>query len=382
MRRFFLLLLLVAVAVPLNAQIGKQPIIQAGSPEDRALREIDAAADPAQKIELLDKFMAEHGKGDIVLLAYERYITAYLASKQYDKAFEAGEKALAVDPDNFGIAYTLVGGAAEKNDARHAFRFGERLGQMVERYKAAPAPEGVDAETWEERRRLTLDGLQSQIEYAGRLLYTVGYQVSDPVARAAMLERYLAAFPNSPFNSDAQVVITDSYDQAREPARKVAFAQKVLSREPDNFRMLVVLADHWATQREQLETAEQYARKALQLIPQAEKPEYLNDDQWEQRKNLQTGLARSALGQVYAHLVRDREAVDTLKGASPLLKPYPFYYGRNLYFLGFVLARMKRTLEAREVLTEAVAVDSPYRQLAQETLNKIGGPRRPAKKSE
>lgn len=382
MRRFFLLFLFLVLAVPSSAQMGMQPIVQSGSPEDRALREVDAATNPAQKIELLDKFMAEFGKGDIVLLAYERYISAYLAVKQYGKAFEYGDKAMALDPDNFNIAYGLVIAAAERGDAEHVIDFGERIGKMIERYRVAPAPEGADSDTWEERKKVTLASLQDQVAYVAQVMYTIGAQVSGPATRAALLERFVATFPESPFVGDSQLMITDAYGQAGNLGRKVAFAEKVLSRDADNVNMLVALAEHFAAQGEQLERAEQYARKALRLIPQAEKPGHLSDAQWAQRKNLQTGLARSALGQAYVHLVRDGEAVEPLRQASPLLKPYAFYYGRNQYFLGFVLARMKRTNEAREVLTEAVAVDSPYRQRAQETLNKIGGPaRRPAKKS-
>ena len=75
--------------------------------------------------------------------------------------------------------------------------------------------------------------------------------------------------------------------------------------------------------------------------------------------------------------------MDALKTASPLLKPYDYYYGRNLYFLGYVLARSKRVAEARPVLTEAASVNSPYKALAQETLGKIGSAapgKAPAKK--
>jgi len=382
MRRFFLLFLFLVLALPSSAQMGKQVIVRAGTPEDAALREIDAAADLAQKIALLDKFMAEFGKGDIALLAYERYISAYLAAKKYDRAFEYGHKAMEMDPDNFTVAYRLVAGVAEKGDAEHVFVFGEHIGKMIERYRNAPAPETADPQLWEEQKRVTLSNISDQVAYVGQVMYTIGAQVSGPAARAALLERFVAVFPDSPFAGDAQLLVADAHGQAGNLARKVAFAEKVLSRDPDNVNMLVALAEHFAAQGEQVERAEQYARKALRLLPQAEKPAHLTDAQWAQRKNLQTGLSRSALGQVYVHLIRDNDAVEPLRQASPLLKPYSFYYGRNQYFLGFVLARMKRTLEAREVLTEAVAIDSPYRERALDTLNRIGGPlRRPAKKS-
>jgi len=74
--------------------------------------------------------------------------------------------------------------------------------------------------------------------------------------------------------------------------------------------------------------------------------------------------------------------VDAFKQASPLLKSDAFSYGRNLYRLGFTLAKMQRTPEARTVLTEAVSVNSPYKAKAQETLNKIGGStKKPARKA-
>jgi tetratricopeptide (TPR) repeat protein len=383
MRRFLFLVLFLSLAVPSSAQLGKQPMMRAGSPEDQALKEVDAATEPAKKIELLNKFMTEFGKGDISLLAYERYIAAYLAAKQPAKAFEYGDKAMELDPDNFNIAYGLVIAAAERNNAERAADFGEHISKMVERYRAASAPEGSDADTWEERRKVTLMNYQDQVAYVAQVMYTLAAQAGGPGTRAALLERFVAAFPESPYLGDAQLMITDSYGQAGNVGRKVAFAEKVLARDPDNVNMLVALAEHFAAQGEQLERAEQYARKALRLIPQAEKPAHLSDGQWAARKNLQTGLCRSALGQAYVHLVRDADAVEPLRGAGPLLRPYAFYYGRNQYFLGFVLARMKRTAEAREVLTEAVTIDSPYRERAQDTLNRIGGPvRRPAKKSQ
>lgn len=381
MRRFFLLVMFLSLAVPSSAQLGKSVIVRAGSPEDQALKDIDAATEPARKIELLDNFMAEFGKGDMALLAYERYIAAYLAAKQPGKAYEYGEKALELDPDNFSVAYGLVIAAAERGNAERAVDFGERIGKMIERYRAAPAPAESDPDTWEERKKVTLMNYQDQVAYVAQAMYSLAAQAGGPATRAGLLERFVTAFPDSPFVGDAQLVITDSYGQAGNVGRKVAFAENVLSRDADNVNMLVALAEHFAAQGEQLERAEQYARKALRLLPEAGKPEHLSDAQWNQRKNLQTGLCRSALGQVYVHMVRDREAVEPLRQAGPLLKPYAFYYGRNQYFLGFVLARMRRTAEAREVLTEAVAIDSPYRERAQDALNRIGGPvRRPAKK--
>jgi tetratricopeptide (TPR) repeat protein len=150
-------------------------------------------------------------------------------------------------------------------------------------------------------------------------------------------------------------------------------AQSILTKDPDNISMLLLLADNWSENGQQLDKAAADAKKALDLLGKAKKPDNVTDDQWQKQVSIQKGLAYSALGQVYVNNNQNAQAVDAFKQASPLLKSDAFSYGRNLYRLGFTLAKMQRTPEARTVLTEAVSVNSPYKAKAQETLDKIGG---------
>jgi len=345
MRRIFLIMALVlAWAGPASGQIGKQPIVRAGSPEDKALSEIDAASDAARKQELLEKFLGEFGQTDLALLAYDRCIALYLAEKNYDKAFAYGEKALALDQDNFGAASNLLRGALEQGNAAKAFDWGDRLGAILERYNASRPPEGAPDASWEERKRWTLESVKDQIGYIHSSLFRLAYQTQDPAARASWLERYVRAFPDSPYASAAQGVV----------------------------------ADYWSESGEQLDKAEEYARKALDLVVRAQKPEQFTDEQWAQQKALQQGLAYTALGQVQIRQGRNTQAVGALRSAAPLLKADPVAYARNQYRLGFALLNLKRVSEARVALTEAASVNSPYRTLAQEKLKTL--PPAPAKK--
>jgi tetratricopeptide (TPR) repeat protein len=138
--------------------------------------------------------------------------------------------------------------------------------------------------------------------------------------------------------------------------------------------MLLMLADYWSDSGQQLDKAATNAQKALDVLQQAKKPDTITDEQWQQQVSLEKGLAYSSLGEVYVVKGRNAPAVDAFKKANPLLQSNAFYYGRNLYRLGFTLAKMQRIPEARSVLTEAVSVNSPYKSRAQETLDKIGGP--------
>src|ERR1700683_1406245 len=73
MRRFMMyaamgVMLVMMAAGSATAQIGKSVSVAAGTPEDKALTDIYAAPDGPDKVTLLDKFMADYGKGEWKLL--------------------------------------------------------------------------------------------------------------------------------------------------------------------------------------------------------------------------------------------------------------------------------------------------------------------------
>lgn len=382
MRRALILFLASLILIgAATAQIGKQVILRAGTPEDLKLREISAATDPAKKLELLQQFLAEFGQTDAALIGYELLVSHYLGEKNYDQAFEAGEKALALDPDDFTLALDLFRGAQEKGDWEKLFVWGERIGAIVERYRQRAAPENMPEEVWTQRKAETLANVAGSVNYVEATLFNAAYQVADPKAKAALFERYLAAFPSATYGANAEAVVAALYQQTQNYAKMLEFAQRILTRDPNNYGMLLLLADYWSERGEQLDRAEAHARKALELLDQAQRPAQVPEEQWQQQIGLQKGLANSAIGQVLVNRNRLPQAIEAFRAASPLLKPDNFTYARNLYRLGFTLAKAQRISEARAVLTEAVSIDSPYKPKAQETLTLIGGPVRPTRPS-
>jgi tetratricopeptide (TPR) repeat protein len=213
-------------------------------------------------------------------------------------------------------------------------------------------------------------------------MVNAAYKTKDFPPRIQLLERYAKAFPDSQYTLAVREQTAIAYQQAQNAPKMIETAQSILTKDPDNISMLLLLADNWSENGQQLDKAAADAKKALNLLGQAKKPDNVADDQWQKQVSIQKGLAYSALGQVYVNNNQDAQAVDAFKQASPLLKSDAFSYGRNLYRLGFTLAKMQRTPEARTVLTEAVSVNSPYKAKAQETLNKIGGSaKKPARKT-
>jgi tetratricopeptide (TPR) repeat protein len=373
-RLMILIAILLSVSATASAQIGKSVSVSAGTPEDKALTEIYAAPDGPEKVALLDKFMADFGKGDMELLADQLYVQTYLAQKNYGKVYEFAAKELAVDPTNVSAAVAMVHAAEEQGDLKKLYDAGDKVAEIVAQYKNAPAPEGAAPDQWTQQKTTNLANVQGDVGYVEYALVNAAYKTTDPAARAALFERYVTMFPDSQYTPAVREQTAIAYQQAQQIPKMLDTAQRILVTDPNNISMLLLLSDYWTENGQQLDKAAEYAQQALDQLAQAKKPDNLNDDQWQMQISVEKGLAYSAIGETNVNKGRNQPAVDAFKQASPLLKSNTVLYARNLYRLGFTLAKMERIPEARTVLTEAVSINSPYKSKAQETLNKIGGP--------
>jgi tetratricopeptide (TPR) repeat protein len=358
---------------PVYAQIGKYVPIPAGSDADHALSEINATTDPAQKLPLIDKFAANIAQGDMAIVADDLYVNYYIAAKNYDKVFEYGDKLFALDPDNFTNGVNMVHAAQEKGDTDKLFSYGDKVAGILKRYQDVPAPEGKSQPDWDNQKKQALQNAHESVIYVQQLIFNGAYQTPDVTKRAALLVRFAQMFPDSPYANQAMGVAAASYRQTQNAPKMLEAANGVLTKDPDNVGMLILLADYYSEKGEQLDKAETYAKKAASVLDAAKKPDGLTDEQWQQQSALQKGLALSALGQVNIQKKNNAQAVENLKTAAPLLKPDANSYARNQYRLGFALLNLKKVPEAKAALTDAASVESPYKALAQAKLKAMSG---------
>ena len=356
-------------------QIGKYVPIQAGSDVDHALTEINGASDPVQKLALIQKFAEGPGKdGEYPLVADGLFVDYYLGQKNYDKAFEYGDKLFALDSDNFPNAINMVRAAAEKGDVDRLISYGEKAGGIVQRFKAAVAPAGTADAAWQDQKARTLDANKDSYTYVQQLVFSGVYQVKDAGKRAALLAKFAQAFPDSGYTNQALGVAATAYQQAQNTPKMLEIANGVLAKDPNDVGMLLLLSDYYGENGEHLDKAEAYAKKAVTALETAAKPEGVTDEQWAQQKALQKGLALSSLGQVNIEKKDNGQAVENLRAAAPLVKANDISYAHNQYRLGFALLNLKRNTEAKEAFTQAASVNSPYKEKALEKIKSLAAP--------
>jgi tetratricopeptide (TPR) repeat protein len=361
----------------LGQQIGKTVTVQAGSDADHAITEINAAADLAQKLALIDKFAEGPGKeGDYPILVNGLYVDYYLTQKNYDKAFEFGDKLFALDQANFQNATNMIRAASEKADPDRLISYGEKAQGILQRYRDAPVPAGSSAEAWNQQKAQTLEANRDGVAYIQNAVFSGVYQAKDAGKRAALLVRFAQIFADSPYASQALGVAATAYQQSQNAPKMLEVANGLLTKDPNNLGMLLLLSDYYGEKGEQLDKAEAYTKKAMSVLESAKKPDEMADDQWKQQSGLQKGLALSSLGQINIQKKDNAQAVTNLRAAAPLLKPDDGSYARNQYRLGFALLNLKRNPEAKDAFTQAASVNSPYKGPAQEKLKAMAVPPR------
>lgn len=366
------LLLLIAWFAPVcQAQLGKNVLIPAGSEVDHQISAINAA-DPSQKLQLIEEFSKAHPEDDFQILACEQYVSYYIGAKQYDKASEYGDKLFALDPDNYPNAVSMVRAANEKGDIDKLYTYGEKANSILQRYKAMPPPANTEDANWATEKKQKLASLNDDQDYVRQSLLSAPYNVKDPTKKADYFVRFAKMYPDTPEGEQAVTMAAFSYQQAQNRAKMQEVANGVLAKDPNNIGMLLLLADDYSEKGDQLDKSENYAKKAAALTDTAKKPDNLTDDQWKQQLEVQKGLAFSVLGQVNLQKKLNAQAVTNLTKAAPLLKSNPVTYARNQYRLGFAYLNLKKNVDAKQAFTEAASVDSPYKGPAEQKLAEIG----------
>lgn len=129
-------------------------------------------------------------------------------------------------------------------------------------------------------------------------------QTGDPSTRIRLGEDFAVKFPTSHYLPGVYGVLTTSFFAIGDTEKMFAAGSKAVQLDPENADVLSLLA--MAIPRrvkpttpdgaQQLQTAEGYARRAIEIIPSMTKPDTIDEAAFEKAKNDKLALAHSGLG--------------------------------------------------------------------------------------
>jgi len=165
--------------------------------------------------------------------------------------------------------------------------------------------------------------------------------MTDVAKKNQMGEDFVQKYPQSRYRVEVYSWLVKGYQGTGDVSKMEAAGEKELALEPNDATTLAILG--WMMPRalngsmpapdreKRLEKAEQYSKKALELVPTLPKPAGLTDEQFTAAKDQTSALAYSGLGTVAFRRGKFNDAIPNLEQAVKL-DPTPDPV--NYYLLG------------------------------------------------
>jgi len=366
-----LTLTLFSLTLSANAQIDRITI-GAGTDEDKDLQAITSEQDPQKKLAMYLDFVQKYSANPSAV-AYGNWqlAQAYQATGDLQKALDYGDKALAGSPRNLDILVSQASLAQQAKNSSKLMEYAGKGGDVCHSIGKQPKPDGVSDDDFAQQVKDEKAASQNNCEF----LETCGFNViqtdSDPKSRMADIDVFNAAYPDSKYQESVSSYALDALSQLKDNARLVAYADKTLTTNPNSMPALLLLANFYGDDSKPGSSAKAitYSQKLIE-VAKADAPDA------DKSRKVYAGVGHNTMGFAYLKQEKTASAIPELKAAAALLKGQEDQqYGRALYGLGFAYGKLNKLTEARDVLTEAVKIQSPWQSMSQDLLTKVNAAR-------
>jgi tetratricopeptide (TPR) repeat protein len=348
--------------------------IAAGSDEDHALQAITSEADAQKKLTMYQEFVQKFSANPAAV-AYGNWqlSQAYQATGDLSKALEYGDKALAASPDNLDILVSEASVAQQAKNNSKLMDYAAKGGEICHAIGKQPKPEGMSDEDFARKVTEEKSAAQNSCEFLETSGFNAIASENDPKSRMSEIEKFTAGFPDSKFQDQVSnyAMYTLGPGQLNDQARLVTFGEKILVSNPNSLPALLLLANYYSDDAKAGSSAKaiSYSQKAIE-VAKADAPDA------DKSRKISAGVAHNTIGFAYLKQEKTAAALPELKAAAALLKGQDEQqYARALYGVGFAYGKLNKLTEAREVLTEAVKIQSPWQPMSQDLLTKVNSAR-------
>lgn len=166
-------------------------------------------------------------------------------------------------------------------------------------------------------------------------------QAADPNKRIQMAEEFLQKYPQSRYRPSMYQSLVSGYFATQQVPKMLEAGEKEVELNPNDAPVLAVMGQSLARTynakapdaAKQLDKAEMYSKRAIEITPTLQKPENLTDEAFANAKNDTLVMAHSGLGLVYIRRGKFSEAIPELE-QSVKADTHPDPDPVNYYLLG------------------------------------------------
>lgn len=337
-------------------------VIPAGTPEDKELTAIAAEADTQKRLAMYEDFAKKY-EANKAAAAYADWQLSqqYLGAGDTAKAFEAGEKALELYPNDLDIIVSQISVAQAMKDSGKVVDYAVRGAAIFDSIATQPKPADVSDADWKAHVADEQESARSSYDYAQTAAYNAIAGEQDPAKRMSDIEKFTPAFPKSAFDDQISQMALYSLQQLNQPQRMETYGQKALAANPESIPTLLMLANAYSEDPNGASKAVAYANKVIALTGSSADP----------KKKLAAGVAHSTIGYTYLKQDKLASAVAELRTAAGMLESDPQAQQAALFRLGYAYAKQNRRADSMAALQKAAAIDGPYQTPAKEMLAKV-----------
>jgi tetratricopeptide (TPR) repeat protein len=371
MNRRVLIVALALIASQAAAQRHKIGEINTETEEGKFLQSIGTEEDPARKVQLMEAFVGKYGKHEAAGWVWSQLQPAYSKAANFDKALDAGEKLLALDPMDIDAAYANLKASEGKKDSALILKWAVASSDIAR--KAAQQPKGADQEDDDYKR--AVDFAKQVDTYSEYALYATALTATDPKSVLQLADTLEQRNPNSQYVGQILGKYAWAARESKSMPAAIAFGERALSRNQMHEDLLLAMADYHINQpKADGQKVVLYSTKLVEHIGAKPKPEGVSDADWEKRKNTLIGVGHWMAGTTYGNEKKYAQADKSLRAALPYIKDNEQMLAGALFHLAlanYTMGKGKSAQmmnDAKNFMQQCAAIKSPFQGQAQKNL--------------
>jgi tetratricopeptide (TPR) repeat protein len=349
----------------LGPQLGlaaiKRPPIDHSTPDGKLVEKIQAETDAAKRSYLLDLFLDLFPNSPLSGYVWSELQDRYRLAGKMDNALAAGAKLIILEPANLDASCLNWRIASDMNNPTLVATWLAQTATVAQRALKAPDPDLSKA---------TLDCGHHAMEAMEFEDYRKAASVADAAERIKSLDEFAKSHPQTSHTDDIEVYQFLAYRELGRSAQALAVAEKIVAHNETRQDAMLMVADAYFKAGKDPNRVLHLAKKTIELLNKADKPENMNAADWARNKTQNLTRMNYIVGFINFQSEHWDAADQAYREALPNLTD-PRERAEVLNSLGWANYQLRKVNDAIKFYTDCTNIPGPLQLVAAKTLNSI-----------